>query len=500
MVPGINIPNPNTNPPALDGAGVEVEIKVDKDIAKVIADIASVEPAYIVGGFVRDFIRNVASNDIDLAVKDLDKVIQHLKNLGYTMSEEAASFRVIKVALPGARHVDVAGFRAETYDLRSRKPIVKPADNIIEDSARRDFTINAMSIIVKQVDADNGLIVGVLIDPHGGLKDLKEGVIRAVGNPTVRFLEDPLRMLRAIRFAIKLNFRIEEDTWNAIRDNVEELRRVSKERINDELNKMLMINAPVAVRLLYESGLWRVVTPFLGPMASTFHDHRGHHYGESVLQHTIDALQRHLTLHANNVSLTSILAVLLHDVGKPLAAKAEGSKVTFIGHAEKSAEIAEEWLRSMRYPNSIIRLVAPAISLHMRVHQSQSRSAFAKLWIEANEDFDIIMLAIMIAESDINTHYGQLRSWAQEFRNTPRLVNGYDVADLPGPLRSRALREVRLFQLTSNINDRGKLLNYLKSVKARLLQLTPNPAPAGAGSPSPNSGILITPTLPTPYA
>jgi len=479
MVPGTNS---ISNPPALDGAGVEVRINVDKDIAKVIADIAFVEPVYIVGGFVRDLMRSVASNDVDVAVKNLDKVTKHLKELGYPLSEEASSFRVIKVML-GARHVDVAGFRTETYDLRSRKPIVAPANSIIEDSSRRDFTINAMSIIVKSVDTNTGAIVGVLIDPHGGLRDLREGVIRAVGNPTVRFLEDPLRMLRALRFAIKLNFRIEENTWRAIQENVEELRRVSRERISDELSKMLLINAPRSIQLLYDSGLWNVVMPFLGPMASTFHDHRGHHYGESVLQHTIEALQRHLALHANNVSLASVLAILLHDIGKPSTAKVEGSKVTFINHAEVGAAMAVEWLRNMRYPNSVIRLIAPAVALHMRVHQSQSKSAFARLWINAGEDYDTVMLAIMIAESDVNTHYGQLRNWAMEFRNTPRLINGNDVLDLPEPLRSRALREVRLFQLTSGVSDRSKLLNYLKSVKARLLaQLTPNPAPAGAGS------------------
>lgn len=500
MVPGMSIPNPN--PPALpDGAGVEVRIRLDRDVAKIIHDILSIEQVYVVGGFVRDYLMGRFSNDVDVAVKNLDNVVQRLKDLGYSLSEEAASFRVYKVMLPGARHIDVAGFRTETYDLKSRKPIVAPANNIIDDSSRRDFTINAMSIIVKSVDTSTGTIVGVLIDPHGGLRDLREGVIRAVGNPTVRFLEDPLRMLRALRFAIKLNFRIESETWSAIKENVNELRRVSRERIMDELNKMLLINAPKTVELLYDSGLWSVVMPFLGSMATVHHDHRGHHYGESVLQHTIDTLQNHLALHGNNVSLASILAVLLHDVGKPSTARVEGNKVMFIGHAEKSAEIAEEWLRGMRYPNSIIRLVASAIRLHMRIHQSQSKSAFAKLWIDAGEDYDVVALAITVAEADINAHYDQLRKWAQEFRNTPRLITGVDVIDLPGALRSRALREVRLFQLTSGINDRGKLLNYLKNVKARLLaQLTPNPAPTGAGSPSPNSSILITPTSPTPHA
>ena len=450
----------------------EVILKLQPDIAHVINDIMAIEPTYIVGGFVRDLMLNVESDDIDIAVRDLDKVVQRLKNLGYTLSEEAKSFRVVKVMLPGARHVDVAGFRSETYDLKSRKPVVAPANDIIEDSARRDFTINAMSIAIKHVDVGSGLIVGVLIDPHGGLRDLREGVIRAVGNPTVRFLEDPLRMLRAIRFAVKLGFRIEENTWLAIRENVDELRRVSRERIMDELNKMLMVNAPESVRLLFESGLWRIIMPFLGPMATVFHDTRGHHHGESVLEHTIEALQRHLVLHGSNVSLSSVLAVLLHDVGKPLTVRAEGGKVMFIGHAEKSAELAGEWLRSMRYPNAIIRLVVPAVALHMRVHQALSKSAFAKLWLDAGEDYDVIMLAITIAESDINARYEELRNWAMEFRNTPRLVTGNDVIDLPGPLRARALREVRLFQLSSGINEREKLLRFLEGVRKRLVAAT----------------------------
>jgi len=450
----------------------EVVLKVPIDVARLLYDITLIEPAFIVGGFIRDLLLGIKNDDIDVAVKDLDKVVQYLRSKGYSLSEEAASFRVVKVVLPGARHVDVAGFRSETYDLRSRKPIVAPASNIIEDSSRRDFTINSMSIAVRSVDTSTGTIVGVLIDPFGGLKDLRAGIIRAVGIPTARFLEDPLRMLRAIRFAIKLNFRIESETWNAIRENVNELNRVSKERISDELNKMLMINAPKAVQLLFESNLWQVTMPFLGPMASTYHDHRGHHHGESVLVHTIEALQNHLTLHANNVSLSSILAVLLHDAGKPSVMRAEGGKVMFIGHAEASAVLAEEWLRAMRYPNSIIRLVVPAVSLHMRVHQALSRSAFAKLWVSANEDFNVIMLAIMIAEADVGRRYEELRNWASEFARTPRLVTGRDVLDVPAELRSKVLREVRLFQLSSGVNERNKLLRFLEGIKKRLVAPT----------------------------
>jgi putative nucleotidyltransferase with HDIG domain len=449
-----------------------LKVQVPIDVARLIHDIMTIQETYIVGGFVRDLMLHVESDDIDIAVKNLDSVVQYLRSKGYTLSEEAASFRVVKVALPGARHVDVAGFRTETYDLKSRKPVVQPASSIIEDSARRDFTINALSIIVKHVDTSTGTIVGVLIDPHGGLRDLREGVIRAVGNPTVRFLEDPLRMLRALRFAIRLNFRIEENTWLAIRENVEELRRVSRERITEELNKMLLSNAPRAVQLFFESNLWSVVMPFLGPMASTFHDHRGHHHGESVLEHTIESLQNHLALHDSNVSLTSILAVLLHDIGKPSTLAVEGNKITFIGHAEKSAELAGEWLRSMRYPNTIIRLIVPAVSLHMKIHQALSKSAFARLWVEANEDFNVIMLAITIAEADVGRRYEELRNWASEFARTPRLVTGHDVLDVPAELRSRVLKEVRLFQLSSGINERTKLLRFLEGVSKRLAATT----------------------------
>jgi tRNA nucleotidyltransferase/poly(A) polymerase len=133
----------------------EVLLQVPIDVARVINDILSIEPVYIVGGFVRDLMLHVVNDDIDIAVRDLDKVAQRLKSLGYSLSEEARSFRVVKVMLPGARHVDVAGFRSETYDLKSRKPVVRPANDIIEDSARRDFTINAMSIIVKHVNTDD---------------------------------------------------------------------------------------------------------------------------------------------------------------------------------------------------------------------------------------------------------------------------------------------------------------------------------------------------------
>jgi len=134
--------------------------------------------------------------------------------------------------------------------------------------------------------------------------------------------------------------------------------------------------------------------------------------------------------------------------------------------------LATEWLRSMRYPNNIIRLVVPAVALHMRIHQSLSKSAFARLWVEANEDFNVIMLAITIAESDINARYDQLRKWAVEFKNTPRLISGADVLDLPGPLRARALREVRLYQLSSGINERTKLLRFLEGVSKRLAATT----------------------------
>jgi tRNA nucleotidyltransferase/poly(A) polymerase len=439
----------------------EVELEVDPGVARLLKDVATVSTPYIVGGTVRDFLMGKENYDHDIAVKDLDKVVEHLKKLGYRVSEEAKSFRVVKVFLDSDRHVDVAGFRSEEYDMVSRKPRVAPAQTIEEDLARRDFTINAMAIEVREIDGNK--VKGVLIDLFNGLEDLERGVVRAVRSPVARFMEDPLRILRAIRFAVKLGFEIEPGTLEAIKALHGELRRVSAERVREELEKMLLADPATAVKLIYETNVWRTIMPWLGDMATTRHDYRAHHHGETALEHTIEALNNLKKLH--RLTVHNVLAVLLHDAGKPRVAKEVGNKIMFVGHAEESARIAEEWLRSLRYDNRTIHLVTTAVRIHEMVHQARgNRGALARIWVEeVNEDPEAMELAIQVAEADKGERYDDVRQVIDEFMKIPR-PRGYLVLHLPPEKRGAVLKKLRIIQLRDSITDMEKLKKIVKGI------------------------------------
>jgi putative nucleotidyltransferase with HDIG domain len=441
---------------------VELTIEVDSEIAELLSDIKSVMDVYIIGGTIRSLFTGEKPKDLDLVVKDLDLLAEYLSQK-YEITQEAKSFRVIKVILPSGNVVDVAGFRNETYDLISRKPVVSPAESIEEDVKRRDFTIN--SLYGEIVEINGNQVKLRVVDLVGGLYDLQNGIIRATGNPTIRFMEDPLRMLRALRFAVRMGFEISPETFEAITRLTDELRRVSKERIREELDKMLLSNPAEALRLIYISSVYRQIMPFLDGMAGTYHDYRGHHHGESVLQHTIEDLVRLQQLHPINIY--NVLAVILHDIGKPLTRKVENGKVMFVGHDKLSAEMAEEWLITMRYPNEIVYTVSGAISLHMKIHELQatlSRKGIARMIVESRENAKVLELGIQISESDTGRYYNELRSIVVEMLSIPRLVSGEDVIYLPPDKRTPALRKIREIQLSQGIRDREQLLRLLKGL------------------------------------
>ena len=439
----------------------EAVLEVDPEIARLLKDVATVSTPYIVGGTVRDFLMGKENYDYDIAVKDFDKVVEHLKKLGYRVSEEARSFRVVKVFLDSDKHVDVAGFRTEEYDLLSRKPKVAPAQSIEEDLSRRDFTINAMAIEVREIDGNR--VRGTLIDPFGGLEDLEKGVVRAVRSPVARFMEDPLRILRAIRFAVKLGFEIDPETLEAIKSLHGELRRVSAERVREELEKMLLADPATAVKLIYETDVWRTIMPWLGDMAMVRHDYRAHHHGETALEHTIEALNNLKKLH--RLTVHSVLAVLLHDAGKPRVVKEVNGKVMFVGHAEESAKIAEEWLKSLKYDNRTIHLVTTAVRIHEMVHQARgNRGALARIWVEeANEDPEAMELAIQVAEADKGERYDDVRQTIEEFMKIPR-PRGYLVLHLSPEKRGAVLKKLRVIQLRDNITDMERLKKIAKGI------------------------------------
>jgi len=345
----------------------------------------------------------------------------------------------------------------------SRKPRVAPAQSIEEDLSRRDFTINAMAIEVREINGSK--VKGVLIDPFGGLEDLEKGVVRAVRNPVARFMEDPLRILRALRFAVKLGFEIEPQTLEAIKQLHGELRRVSAERIREELEKMLLADPATAVRLIYETDVWQTIMPWLGDMAKVRHDYRAHHHGETVLEHTIEALNNLKKLH--RLTVQNVFAVLLHDAGKPRVVKKVNGKTMFVGHAEESAKIAEEWLRSLRYDNRTIHLVTTAVRIHEMIHQARgNRGALARIWVEeVNEDPEAMELAIQVAEADKGERYDDVRQVIEEFMKMPR-PRGYLVLHLPPEKRGAILKKLRIIQLRDNITDMEILKKLVKGLVA----------------------------------
>jgi len=440
-----------------------LEMHVDPYVGKLLKDISKVSTPYIVGGSVRDFLMGKDNYDYDVAVKDFDEVVKHLISLGYNVSTEAKSFRVVKVSLENGEVVDVAGFRTEEYDLVSRKPKVAPAETIEQDLSRRDFTINAMAIRVDNISGDK--LIGALIDPFDGLRDLEKGIIRAVRSPVARIMEDPLRMLRALRFAVKFRFKIVPELMDAIKSLHGELKRVSAERIREELEKMFLIDPAESLRLIYESDVWRTIMPFIGRMAEVKHDYRGHHHGETVLDHTIESLRNLKKLH--NLNRYNVLAVLLHDVGKPEVVKEADGKIMFIGHEEVSARIAREWLRKMRYDNKTVKIVSDAIRIHEKIHHARGNrgaGALAKIWVEdANEDPEVMEIAIEIAEADKGERYDDVRQMIEEFKKIPR-PRGELVIHLPPEKRGKTLKKLRIIQLRDRITDMEKLKKIIRGI------------------------------------
>jgi len=310
--------------------------------------------AYIVGGAVRDLLLGAEPHDYDVATDATpQQVIELFERAGWKAIPTGVEYGTVTVVHPETRRrIEVTTFRRELYlGGRGRKPVVSWARTLAEDVQRRDFTINALAI-------DRS---GNIVDLVGGLEDLRRGVVRFVGDPEERIGEDPLRMLRAIRIAAKLGFGIDPASFEAIRRSAERILEVSWERVRDEILKAAETPRFARfVELLAESGLARYVLPELLEMMRVRHAAKGRHRGESVYEHTLDALRR-----LDEVGARPLLkiAALLHDVGKTLAGPGEHEH--FYGHETAGARIAEEVLRRLRFSSAEIRYVVTIVRLHM---------------------------------------------------------------------------------------------------------------------------------------
>jgi poly(A) polymerase len=368
-------------------------------VFEMISQVAAEQdiPVYVIGGFVRDILLNRESKDIDIVVigSGIDFALEVAKKIGDNTNVKY--FKNFGTAMLNFDdwQIEFVGARKESYRSDSRKPIVENG-TLEDDQKRRDFTINALAI---GLGKDN---YGELIDPFKGLHDLNDGIIRTPLDPDITFSDDPLRMMRAIRFASQLGFTIEKKCLKAIAKNAPRISIVSAERITDELNLIILSPRPsVGFKLLDDTGLLSLIFPeFVELKGAEIIDGKGH---KDNFWHTLAVLDNVADVSAN---LWLRWAAILHDIGKPSTRKfVQGTGWTFHAHDFKGAKMVPAIFRRMRLPmNEKMKFVEKMVQLHLRpivlAEDTVTDSAIRRLLFEAGDDIDMLM---DLCEADITS-------------------------------------------------------------------------------------------------
>ncbi len=391
------------------------ELFIFKKIAHAADELLM--PAYLIGGFVRDKLIDRNTKDADIVcvgdgivlAKAVTKYfnpkphVSYFKNFGTAHikidlsnhQEIQGEYSPENNLLEDVYDIEFVGARKESYQYHSRNPSVIPG-TLEDDQNRRDFTINALAISLNEKD------FGKLLDPFGGVEDIHQKIIRTPLEPGTTFSDDPLRMLRAIRFATQLNFVIEEKTLQAITDNAYRINIITQERISDELNKIILCKKPsIGFELLYNTGLLHIIFPQMVDLEGAENiDGKGH---KDNFYHTLQVLDN---ICNNTNDLWLRWAAILHDIGKPPTKKfEEGHGWTFHGHEVVGGRMVPKIFTKLKLPlNDRMRFVKKMVELHLRpislTKENITDSAIRRLLFDAGEDIDDLMI---LCEADITS-------------------------------------------------------------------------------------------------
>jgi poly(A) polymerase len=418
--------------------------------------------AYLAGGCVRDKLLGVEPKDFDVATSARAEQVQVLFPHTVPVGVQFGVVLVLLQDTPGSTRlttgVEVATFRTDGIYLDGRHPTSVHFSNAREDARRRDFTINGMFY-----DPLNGQV----LDYVGGQQDLKDGIIRAIGNPRQRFAEDRLRMIRTVRLAARLGFAIHPDTFAAIRQAAATITAMAWERIGDEVVKILTEGgAKTAFTLLCESGLLRAILPEVEALKGVEQSPDYHPEGD-VFTHTLLLLEK-----LDQPTETLALGALLHDIAKPPCQGHSDRRITFYGHCEKGAEMAVAICQRLKRSRATWERVAYLVKNHLKpLNAPHMRVSTLKRFLREDgieELLELVRMDALSSSGNLQPYefcWRKLEEFAREGIKPPRLLSGRDLIKLgltPGPRFREILTALEEAQLEGQLSSREEALAWAK--------------------------------------